>query len=98
MLNAHKHINSTIWPLKPYKRPYGGTPGAPVMYEKPSDPEDEGAGYGYSNAEGLEENDIYFYHSDLDMLKKNDSIPTNINITNNPNNNGQGSIVPNVRE
>ena len=54
----------TGWPMKPYKRPYGGTPGAPVMYEKPSDPEDEGAGYGYSNAEGLEENDIYFYHSD----------------------------------
>ena len=52
------------WPMKPYKRPYGGTPGPPVMYEKPSDPEDEGAGYGYSNAEGLEENDIYFYHSD----------------------------------
>ena len=50
--------------MKPYKRPYGGTPGPPVMYEKPSDPEDEGAGYGYSNAEGLEENDIYFYHSD----------------------------------
>ena len=52
------------WPMKPYKRPYGGTPGAPVMYEKPSDPEDEGAGYGYSNAEGIEEKDIYFYHSD----------------------------------
>ena len=52
------------WPMKPYKRPYGGTPGPPVMYEKPSDPEDEGAGYGYSNAEGLEEKDIYFYHSD----------------------------------
>lgn len=54
----------TGWPMKPYKRPYGGTPGPPVMYEKPSDPEEEGAGYGYSNAEGLEENDIYFYHSD----------------------------------
>ena len=25
------------WPMKPYKRPYGGTPGPPVMYEKPSD-------------------------------------------------------------
>ncbi|MBP5419481.1 MAG: RHS repeat-associated core domain-containing protein [Bacteroidales bacterium] len=54
----------TGWPMKPYKRPYGGTPGAPVMYEKPSDPEDEGAGYGYSNAEELDEKDIYFYHSD----------------------------------
>ena len=53
------------WPMKPYKRPYGGTPGPPVMYEKPSDPEDEGAGYGYSNAEKLDEKDIYFYHSDL---------------------------------
>lgn len=52
------------WPMKPYKRPYGGTPGPPVMYEKPSDPEDEGAGYGYSNAEELDEKDIYFYHSD----------------------------------
>ena len=52
------------WPMKPYKRPYGGTPGPPVMYEKPSDPEDEGAGYGYSNAEKLDEKDIYFYHSD----------------------------------
>lgn len=29
----------TGWPMKPYKRPYGGTPGPPVMYEKPSDPE-----------------------------------------------------------
>lgn len=64
MLNAHKHINSTIWPMKPYKRPYGGTPGPPVMYEKPSDPEDDGAGYGYTNAEAIAENDIYFYHSD----------------------------------
>ena len=54
----------TGWPMKPYKRPYGGTPGAPVMYEKPSDPEDESAGYGYSNAEGLEEKDLFFYHSD----------------------------------
>ena len=43
MLNAHKHKNSTIWPMKPYKRSYGGTPGSPVMYEKPSDPEDGGA-------------------------------------------------------
>ena len=45
----------TCWPMKPYKRPYGGTPGALVMYEKPSDPEDEGAGYGYSNAERIQE-------------------------------------------
>ena len=50
--------------MKPYKRPYGGTPGPPVMYEKPSDPEDEGAGYGYTNAENIQEKDIYFYHSD----------------------------------
>ena len=50
--------------MKPYKRPYGGTPGAPVMYEKPSDPEDEGAGYGYSNAEQIKEKDVFFYHSD----------------------------------
>ena len=54
----------TGWPSKPYKRPYGGTPGAPVMYQKPSDPDETGAGYGYSNAEGLSENDVYFYHSD----------------------------------
>ena len=54
----------TGWPMKPYKRPYGGTPGPPVMYEKPSDPEEEGAGYGYSNAEHIQEKDIYFYHSD----------------------------------
>ena len=52
------------WPSKPYKRPHGGTPGAPVMYQKPSDPDETGAGYGYSNAEGLAENDVYFYHSD----------------------------------
>ena len=71
MHNAQKHITPlgnynvpTGWPMKPYKRPYGGTPGPPVMYEKPSDPEEENAGYGYSNAEGLEENDIYFYHPD----------------------------------
>ena len=71
MYSTTKHITPlgnydvpSGWPMKPYKRPYGGTPGPPVMYEKPSDPEDEGAGYGYSNAEGLEENDIYFYHSD----------------------------------
>ena len=50
--------------MKPYKRPYGGTPGPPVMYEKPSDPEDDGAGYGYTNAEAIAENDIYFYHPD----------------------------------
>ena len=54
----------TGWPMKPYKRPYGGTPGAPVMYEKPSDPEDESAGYGYSNAEQIKEKDVFFYHSD----------------------------------
>ena len=54
----------TGWPSKPYKRPYGGTPGAPVMYQKPSDPDETGAGYGYSNAEGLAENEVYFYHSD----------------------------------
>ena len=35
--------------MKPYKRPNGGTPGPPVMYEKPSDPGEEGAGYGHSN-------------------------------------------------
>ena len=44
MLSTQKHINSTIWPMKPYKRPYSGTPGPTVMYEKTSDPEDEGAG------------------------------------------------------
>ena len=51
------------WPVKPYKRPYGGTPGPPVMYEKPSNPEDEGAGYGFKIA-GTKEKDVYFYHSD----------------------------------
>ena len=51
------------WPVKPYKRPYGGTPGPPVMYEKPSNPEDEGAGYGFKSA-GTKEKDVYFYHSD----------------------------------
>ena len=35
-----------------------------VLYQKPSDPDETGAGYGYSNAEGLSENDVYFYHSD----------------------------------
>mgnify|MGYP003300160792 CR=1 FL=1 len=52
MHNAQKHItplgNYDVpigWPMKPYKCPYSGTPGPPVMYEKPSDPEDEGAGY-----------------------------------------------------
>ena len=54
----------TGWPMKPYKRPYGGTPGPPVMYEKPSDPEDEGAGYGYSNGMNQQERDLFFYHSD----------------------------------
>ena len=52
------------WPMKPYKRPYGGTPGPPVMYEKPSDPEDEGAGYGYSNDMSQQERDVFYYHSD----------------------------------
>ena len=51
------------WPMKPYKRPYGGTPGPPVMYEKPSNPEDEGAGYGFESA-GTREKDVYFYHPD----------------------------------
>ena len=50
--------------MKPYKRPYGGTPGPPVMYEKPSDPEDEGAGYGYSNGMSQQECDVFYYHSD----------------------------------
>ncbi len=54
----------TGWPMKPYKRPYGGTPGPPVMYQRPTDPEDEGAGYGYSNAEGIKERELFFYHSD----------------------------------
>jgi len=54
----------TGWPMKPYKRPYGGTPGHPVMYEKPSDPEDEGAGYGYSNGMSQQERDVFYYHSD----------------------------------
>ncbi len=52
------------WPMKPYKRPYGGTPGPPVMYEKPSDPEEEGAGYGYSNGMSQQERDVFYYHSD----------------------------------
>ena len=71
MYSTTKHITllgnydvPTGWPMKPYKRPYGGTPGPPVMYEKPSDPEDEGAGYGYTNAEAIAENDINFYHPD----------------------------------
>ena len=54
----------TGWPMKPYKRPYGGTPGPPVMYEKPSDPEDEAAGYGYSNGMSQQERDVFYYHSD----------------------------------
>lgn len=52
------------WPRKPYKRPYGGTPGPPVMYEKPSDPEAERAGHGYSNGMRRLERDVFFYHSD----------------------------------
>lgn len=51
------------WPMKPYKRPYGGTPGPPVMYEKPSDPDDEGAGYGFESS-GAKEKEVYFYHPD----------------------------------
>ena len=58
------HSVPTGWPQDPYKKPYGGTPGAPVMYEKPSDPEDESAGYGYSNAERIQEKNVFFYHSD----------------------------------
>ena len=54
----------TGWPMKPYKRPYGGTPGPPVMYEKPSDPEEEGAGYGYSNGMSQQERDVFYYHPD----------------------------------
>ena len=54
----------TDWPLIPYKRPYGGTPGPPVMYEKQSDPEDEEAGYGYSNGMSQQERDLFYYHSD----------------------------------
>ena len=54
----------TCWPMKPYKRPCGGTTGPPVMYEKPSDPKDEGAGYGYSNGMSQQERDVFFYHSD----------------------------------
>jgi len=57
MHNTTKHITPlgnydvpTGWPMKPYKRPHGGTPGPPVMYEKPSDPEDEGAGANYTIA------------------------------------------------
>lgn len=46
------------------KCPYGGTPGPPVMYEKPSDPEDEVAGYGYSNGMSQQERNVFFYHSD----------------------------------
>ena len=71
MLNIHKYIVlpgnydvPTGWPMKPYKRPYGGTPGPPVMYEKPSNPEDEGAGYGYSNGMQQKERDVFYYHSD----------------------------------
>ena len=71
MHNTIKHITPlgnydvpTGWPMKPYKRPYGGTPGPPVMYEKPSDPEDESAGYGYSNGMQQKERDVFYYHSD----------------------------------
>ena len=56
------------WPMKPYKRPYGGTPGPPVMYEKPSNPDDEGAGYGYSNGMSQQERDVYYYHSELQAV------------------------------
>ncbi len=51
------------WPMKPYKRPSGCTLDLPVMYEKPSNPEDEGAGYGFKSA-GIKEKNVYFYHSD----------------------------------
>ena len=54
----------TGWPMKPYKRPYGGTPGPPVMYEKPSNPDDESVGYGYSNGMQQRERDVFYYHSD----------------------------------
>ena len=71
MRNVQKYITPlgnydvpTGWPMKPYKRPYGGTPGPPVMYEKPSNPEDESAGYGYSNGMQQKERDVFFYHSD----------------------------------
>ena len=71
MHNTTKHITPlgnydapSGWPMKPYKRPYGGTPGPPVMYEKPSDPEEEGAGYGYSNGMSQQERDVFYYHSD----------------------------------
>jgi len=63
MLSTQKHINPG-WPMKPYKRPYGGTPGHPVMYEKLSDSEEEGAGYGYSNGMSQQERDVFYYHSD----------------------------------
>lgn len=39
MHSTQKHIKSTGWPMMPYKRPYGGTPEPPVIYEKPSGPE-----------------------------------------------------------
>ena len=71
MRNVQKYITPlgnydvpTGWPMKPYKRPYGGTPGPPVMYEKPSNPEDESAGYGYSNGMNQRERDVFYYHSD----------------------------------
>ena len=54
----------TGWPMKPYKRLYGGTTGPPVMYEKPSIPEEEGAGYGYSNGMSQQERDVFYYHFD----------------------------------
>ena len=34
------------------------------MYENPSDPDDEEAGYGYSNGMSQQERDVYYYHSD----------------------------------
>lgn len=64
MHNAQKHITPignydvpTGWPMKQYKGPYGETPGPQVMYEKTSDPEDEGAGYGYFNGMSQQEKD-----------------------------------------
>ena len=34
------------------------------MYQKAPDPDDADAGYGYTNAEGIEEKDLFYYHSD----------------------------------
>ena len=58
------HSVPTGWPQDPYRRPYGGTPGAPIMYQPTADPDDAAAGYAYSNPESQEESDLYFYHPD----------------------------------